>query len=128
MTFTGRVVGRGLRGRGWFARLLLGAAVLALLMPSLVAFEPGLAGWLPSHGHVYEGGAVDHAHPWDAVTEGEQAPGVTFTWDEASAVFAVTIPVIVVLSLAATLLVAIERRLPDAPRPVFARIPTPPPR
>lgn len=124
-----RVAARGLRGLGWFARLLLGAAALALLLPSLTAFEPGLAGWSPSHGHVYSDGApVEHTHPWDASPEGEQGPGVTFTWDDVSAVFAIAIPVVVVLSLAATCLVAVEARRPDAPKPVFARIPTPPPR
>lgn len=120
---------RGLRGHGWFARLLLGAAAIALLMPSLSAFEPGLAGWSPSHGHVYSGGAaLEHAHPWDLSSDGEPAAGVTFTWDDVSTVFAIAIPVVVILSLAAALLVAVEGPRPDAPRPVFARIPTPPPR
>ena len=129
-----RVPARGLHGRGWFARLLLGAAVLALLMPSLTALEPSLAGWSPVHGHIYADGVpVDHTHPWDGTssgnsTTGSQTPGVTFTWDDVSAVFAATVPVTVVLAMTATLLVALERLRPAAPRPVFARIPTPPPR
>ncbi len=129
MTAPFHVVLRGLRGRGWFARLLLGVAALALLMPSLTAIEPGLAGWSPSHGHVYaDGAAVEHTHPWDGPSNEAGAEGVTFTWDEVSAVFAVTVPVIVVLGAAATILVALERVRPVAPLPVFARIPTPPPR
>ena len=129
MTSSVRVVARGLRGRGWFARLLLAAAALALLLPSLTAFEPGLAGWSPSHGHVYsDDAAVEHTHPWEAPSGGEPVPGVTFTWDDVSAVFAIAIPLVVALSLAATLLMAVEGRRPDVARPVFARIPTPPPR
>ena len=127
-----RIPARGLMGRGWFARLLLGAAVVAMLMPSLGALEPNLAGWSPTHGHVYADGApVPHTHPWDSTATGSaagQAAGVTFTWDDSSAVFAATVPVTVVLAMTATLLVALERLRPAAPRPVYARIPTPPPR
>ncbi|MGE3961960.1 MAG: hypothetical protein AB7F65_09795 [Dehalococcoidia bacterium] len=125
----GEVVGRGLRGRGWFARLLLALAVVALLTPSLAAMEPGLAGWSSSHGHLFaDGVAVEHTHPWEASSDGAAADGVTFTWDDASTVFAVAVPVVAVLALTATIFVALDRVRPVAPRPVFARIPTPPPR
>jgi len=129
MTIVLHVVLRGLRGRGWVARLLLGLAVLALLAPSLTALEPNLAGWSPTHGHVLADGApAEHTHPWDAQTDRVPTEGITFTWSDASTVFAATVPVIVVLAGIATLLVALERLRPLAPRPAYARIPTPPPR
>lgn len=137
-SFVPRAVVRGLQGRGWFARLLLGLTALALLVPALAAMEPPLAGWSASHGHVYEDGVpVQHTHPWDHAagsrtadggTESPTSGGVTFTWDADSAVFALVVPMAVTIGVTATLLLALERLRPQAPRLVFARIPTPPPR
>lgn len=42
-------------------------ALLALLAPILTPLSPQLAGWLPSHGHVYRDGVpVAHSHPADS--------------------------------------------------------------
>lgn len=120
---------RGVRGRGWFARLLVGLATLALLTPSLTAVQPGLAGWAASHGHVYDGSLpVDHTHPWDDTSDGADHEGVTFTWDDASTVFAVAVPLAVGVAVVATLLFALDRLRPQAPRSAFAAVLTPPPR
>ena len=120
---------RGFRGRGWFARLLVGLAALALLTPSLAAVQPGLVGWSASHGHVYDGSLpVDHAHPWDDTSEGADHQGVTFTWDDASTVFAVTVPLAVGVAVVATLLFALDRLRPQEPRSAFTAVLTPPPR
>lgn len=132
-----RDIARGLRGHGWFIRLLLGLGVLALLTPTLAALEPELAGWSHAHGHVFRDGApVDHAHPWDRDVRGLTSSGadagdasaVTFTWDADSVVFAIVVPVVVTVGFAASLLLALGRLRPRAPALVLARIPTPPPR
>lgn len=128
-------VTRGIRGRGWFARLLMSLAALALLTPSLAAVQPELAGWSAAHGHIYEGGVpVGHSHPWDATpgaadeSSGADTEGVTFTWDDASTVFAVAVPLAAGIAVVSTLLFALERLRPQAPRSPFAAVLTPPPR
>lgn len=133
MTFGRRAAGsmaRGLRGRGWLARVLTVLAGLALLTPSLSAVDPDLAGWTPAHEHVYEGGVpIEHSHPWD-VTGGASSDDdrVTFVWGTDSVVLAVVVPAAIAVITISTLLVALGQLAPAAPRLVFASIPTPPPR
>ncbi|MEZ4503423.1 MAG: hypothetical protein R3C39_12420 [Dehalococcoidia bacterium] len=84
-------------------------AVLALLQPTLAAFDPGLAGWRPDHGHVFLSTQAEfvHEHPYDhhhehsqserqgtdlAGTEGPSTPGVLFTFD--TGVAGAAIPVV----------------------------------
>lgn len=42
-------------------------ALIALLTPTFSAFSPEIAGWTPTHGHLFRGGIpVAHRHPGDA--------------------------------------------------------------
>lgn len=46
-------------------------AILALIQPLLTPFAPDLAGWSPSHSHVFTGGTPHpHSHPWDHHADG----------------------------------------------------------
>ena len=55
---------RSIGSREALATLL---ALVALLQPTFTPLAPDLAGWLPSHGHIYRDGVpVPHSHPGDA--------------------------------------------------------------
>lgn len=149
-----RTLRRGVRGRGPLGWLPVALAVLALASPSLTALNPDWAGWLPSHGHVYEGGVpVPHSHPWDAapptamafpvadpVTGGphshaaedhahEHGEGsVVFTWDTASTVKVLSLPTTVGLALGVGWLLRVTRVRPLGLLSTAPAVPTPPPR
>jgi hypothetical protein len=142
-----RALHRGVGGRGVLGRAFFVLALLALASPSLTAVHPDLAGWLPSHGHVYAGGvAVPHEHPWGgpapttmtfpAVSAEASGAGnadrgsadVAFTWDTSSTVKALHVPAVLALTLIATWLLRQARPRPLVPPSMAQAVPTPPPR
>ena len=130
----------GSRRPGISARVFAAMAMLALATPSLSAVNPAFAGWLPSHGHIYEAGIpVPHAHPWDASASAAQtlsagdasdeaAGAVAFTWDLSSTVQSLTVPAAVGVVLGAMwLLLLASVQLLGLPSTALT-VPTPPPR
>lgn len=115
-------------------------AALALLQPTLVAFDLDLSGWRPDHGHLTAAaGAVPaHEHPYDHTHSGER-PGAAAGGDqvETSVVFvssddATGSPILVIgiVSLAPHLSPSSEVAAAgdDAPLSFVIEPPAPPPR
>jgi len=126
---------RGLLGRGWFARLLLGLATIGLLTPALTALDNDLAGWSGAHGHIYPDGVhSSHPHPWDRLlTEEPGAPdsgdtGVAFTWDASSVILAILIPAVFALRIVSSRVIPGAMLAIREPAAVFLGLTTPPPR
>jgi len=125
---------RRVGARGWvFAAM----AMLALASPSLTALNPELAGWLPSHGHVYAGGMpVPHAHPWEAESSSlgsdenhdDEGASVAFTWDLSSTVQSLAVPAVVGVVLGAMWLLLLVGVQPLGLPSTAPAVPTPPPR
>ncbi len=61
----------------WSTRALSLLAVTAVLLPLATPLVPNLAGWSPTHGHVYASGVpIPHSHPWDSGAQTTATPAV----------------------------------------------------